>query len=114
MRFPILTSLITLPIVGAITLLLVPDGDDHARGERVVKNVALIVSLLVFAETLSNPLLRLVDVPALVNLCRERGCRLIVDNTFATPVLSKPLDWNEVARIIIEAVEARRARPHER
>src|SRR5437870_4184852 len=47
MRFPILTSLITLPIVGAITLLLVPDGDDHARGERVVKNVALIVSMFV-------------------------------------------------------------------
>ncbi|HEV3141105.1 MAG TPA: NADH-quinone oxidoreductase subunit M [Vicinamibacterales bacterium] len=51
-HFPILTSLITLPILGAIALLLVPDGDDHGSGARTVKNVALIVSMLVFAETL--------------------------------------------------------------
>ena len=51
-HFPILTSLITLPILGAIALLFVPDGDDHGAGERTVKNVALVVSLLVFAETL--------------------------------------------------------------
>ncbi|HMD34842.1 MAG TPA: NADH-quinone oxidoreductase subunit M [Vicinamibacterales bacterium] len=49
---PILTALIVLPIAGALALFLVPDGDDHGRGERLVKQVALLVSLLVFAATL--------------------------------------------------------------
>ncbi|HEY6211273.1 MAG TPA: NADH-quinone oxidoreductase subunit M [Vicinamibacterales bacterium] len=51
-QFPILTTLIAVPIVGAILVLLVPDGEDHGRGERTVKNVALTVSVLVFGETL--------------------------------------------------------------
>ena len=50
--FPILTSLIVLPIAGALVLLLVPDGEDHGSGERLVKGIALMASLLVFAETL--------------------------------------------------------------
>jgi len=43
-------------------------------------------------ETMSNPLLCMVDIPALVEICHERGCLLIVDNTFATPVLTRPLE----------------------
>jgi cystathionine beta-lyase/cystathionine gamma-synthase len=46
---------------------------------------------LLFVETMSNPLLRLVDVEALAELAHERGCLLAVDNTFATPVLCRPL-----------------------
>jgi NADH-quinone oxidoreductase subunit M len=49
MRFPILTSLVALPIAGAVLLLLVRD-DDH--NEALIRNIALIVSVLVFAETL--------------------------------------------------------------
>src|SRR5678816_1116918 len=49
MQFPILTSLVALPIVGAIVLLFVKDEEHH---ETLVKNVALIFSLLVFGETL--------------------------------------------------------------
>ncbi len=49
MTFPILSSLIVLPIVGAVVLLFLKDEEHH---ETLVKNVALIVSLLVFAETL--------------------------------------------------------------
>src|SRR6202140_1306553 len=48
MTFPILSSLIALPIVGALLLLLVP---DEARHGALVHQVALIVSVLVFAET---------------------------------------------------------------
>ena len=47
---------------------------------------------LLFVETLSNPLLRIVDIPALAKLARAYGCLLFVDNTFATPVLTKPLE----------------------
>jgi cystathionine beta-lyase/cystathionine gamma-synthase len=46
---------------------------------------------VLFVETLSNPLLELADLEALGGLCRERGVRLIVDNTFTPPPLVRPL-----------------------
>ena len=49
MHFPILTSLIALPIAGALLLFFVPN-DEHNDG--TVRATALVVSLLVFAETL--------------------------------------------------------------
>jgi cystathionine beta-lyase/cystathionine gamma-synthase len=48
---------------------------------------------LLFVETMSNPLLRLVDLEELAELANKRDCRLVVDNTFATPVLCRPLDF---------------------
>jgi cystathionine gamma-synthase len=48
-------------------------------------------SRLLFVETLSNPLLRVADLPALAQLARDAKCLLAVDNTFATPVLVRPL-----------------------
>lgn len=44
-----------------------------------------------FVEVLSNPLLELADLPALADLCRARGVRLIVDSTFTPPPLLRPL-----------------------
>lgn len=46
----------------------------------------------VFAESLTNPLLKFADIPALAALCRERDLLLIVDNTFLTPYLLRPLE----------------------
>jgi cystathionine beta-lyase/cystathionine gamma-synthase len=57
---------------------------------------------LLFVETMSNPLVRVVDVPALAELARDRGCLLAVDNTFATPVLLRPLDLG--ADLVIESL----------
>lgn len=48
---------------------------------------------LLIVETLSNPLLRVADVPALAALCRRHECRLLVDNTFASPEIHRPLEW---------------------
>jgi cystathionine beta-lyase/cystathionine gamma-synthase len=42
-------------------------------------------------ETVSNPLLRCVDVAALAARCRRHGVTLIVDNTFSTPLRDRPL-----------------------
>ena len=47
------------------------------------------VALLV--ETISNPLLKLADLPRLADLAHAAGAALIVDNTFATPYLCRPL-----------------------
>ncbi len=57
---------------------------------------------VLFVETMSNPLLRLVDVTALAELAEGRGCLLIVDNTFATPVLTKPLELG--AGVVMESL----------
>jgi cystathionine beta-lyase/cystathionine gamma-synthase len=42
-------------------------------------------------ESPTNPMLRLVDVAACGEIAERNGCRLIVDNTFATPYLQNPL-----------------------
>ncbi|MHC4607046.1 MAG: trans-sulfuration enzyme family protein, partial [Planctomycetota bacterium] len=45
---------------------------------------------LVFVETIGNPLLKVVDLPAIAKIVDERRSLLVVDNTFATPVLCRP------------------------
>jgi O-succinylhomoserine sulfhydrylase len=45
----------------------------------------------VFVETPSNPMLEVVDLPAICELAHAAGARVVVDNVFATPVLQKPL-----------------------
>jgi len=45
-----------------------------------------------FVETLTNPLLKFADLPALAELSRRRGLLLIADNTFLTPYLLRPLE----------------------
>jgi cystathionine gamma-synthase len=46
---------------------------------------------LVWVETPSNPLMKVIDVPAVVALARSAGAETAVDNTFATPVLEDPI-----------------------
>jgi cystathionine gamma-lyase len=48
---------------------------------------------LIWAETPTNPMLKIVDLAWLAELARKRGIRLAVDNTFASPMLQKPLDF---------------------
>jgi cystathionine beta-lyase/cystathionine gamma-synthase len=55
-----------------------------------------------FLETMSNPLLRLVDIEAVARLTAEHGCALIVDNTFATPCLVRPLELG--ADLVMESL----------
>jgi cystathionine gamma-synthase/cystathionine beta-lyase len=45
-----------------------------------------------FVESLTNPLLKVADIAALSALCEDRGLLCIVDNTFLTPYLLRPLD----------------------
>jgi cystathionine beta-lyase/cystathionine gamma-synthase len=57
---------------------------------------------VLFVETLSNPLLSLADLPALAKLAHEHNCLFIVDNTFATPVLTRPLGFG--ADCVVESL----------
>ncbi len=47
---------------------------------------------MVWLESPSNPLMKLVDLSATAALCKPRGVLVVVDNTFATPFLQNPLD----------------------
>ena len=47
---------------------------------------------LLWVETPTNPLLRLVDLARVGELCRARGILAVADNTFATPWVQRPLD----------------------
>ncbi len=49
-------------------------------------------SRMVWAETPSNPLMKVVDIAALVSIAHERGAMMVVDGTFATPALQRPIE----------------------
>ena len=46
-----------------------------------------------FAETIGNPGGNVLDIEALAGVAHERGVPLLVDNTFATPYLCRPIEW---------------------
>lgn len=64
------------------------DMSDLASLDAVLAETAPVALI---AETISNPLLKVADVPALAGLARRFGAQLLIDNTFATPYLRKPL-----------------------
>lgn len=47
---------------------------------------------LVWIETPTNPLLKLVDIEQIVAIARKRGLIVVVDNTFSSPILQRPLE----------------------
>jgi len=48
---------------------------------------------MVFVETITNPVLKVSDIPSLIKTCKEEGAIMVVDNTFATPVNFRPLEF---------------------
>lgn len=60
-------------------------------GEEGALRTALVGAKLLVAESPTNPTLRIADVPALSRLAKAAGATLVFDNTFATPVLQRPL-----------------------
>jgi len=57
---------------------------------------------MIWAETPTNPLLRIIDLEAIARTAREHGLLLVVDNTFATPVCQRPLELG--ADIVVHSV----------
>jgi cystathionine gamma-synthase len=74
------------------------DVNDPAALEAAFEQPAKVL----FVETMSNPLCRTADVPALADLAHRHGAKLIVDNTFATPVLFRPLEHG--ADLVMESL----------
>ena len=73
-RFGVRCSLAPSPTANAIQAAIEPD------------------TRVVYVESISNPLLRVAELDAIGALCKRRGLQLLVDATFATPLLQRPLD----------------------
>lgn len=65
----------------------VPIDDPDAVGAAVTAATKLI-----WVETPTNPLLGIADIAGLAAIAHQRGARLVVDNTFASPFLQRPLE----------------------
>jgi len=48
---------------------------------------------LIWIETPTNPMVRVVDIKALCDIAHAAGATAAVDNTFASPILQRPLEW---------------------
>lgn len=64
------------------------DMTDPADVQRAVRPTTRVL----WVETPSNPLLRVVDIARMASIAHAAGARCVVDNTWATPVLQRPLD----------------------
>jgi cystathionine gamma-synthase len=49
---------------------------------------------VVWIESPTNPAMEVADVPAITKAAHEAGAYVVVDNTFATPMLQQPLEWD--------------------
>jgi len=76
----------TLPRFGIETSFVNPR-DPEAFRAALRENTRLV-----FAETLGNPGLEVLDIPAVAAVAHEAGLPLLVDSTFTTPYLMKPLE----------------------
>ena len=76
----------TLPRFGIRTTLVNPR--DHAGFEAAIRPE----TRLVIGETIGNPGLEVLDIPAVSKIAHAAGLPLMIDNTFATPFLSRPIE----------------------
>lgn len=62
--------------------------NDPARVEAAIRPNTRVV----YTETISNPLMEVDDLPAIAKIAHAHGCKFVVDNTFATAAVAKPLN----------------------
>ena len=75
----------TLPRFGITTTFVKPRDHDALRAA-MTPNTRLVI-----AETIGNPGLEVLDIPKVADIAHGAGVPLLIDNTFATPYLSRPL-----------------------
>lgn len=61
------------------------------RTEEEIENAITPETVCIYVETPINPTMELVDLEAVVNVAKRHGLRVVVDNTFSSPYLQKPL-----------------------
>jgi len=76
----------TLPRFGIATTFVKPRDLDGIRAA-IKPNTKLVIG-----ETIGNPGLEVLDIPAVAKIAHDAGIPLLIDNTFATPYLSRPIE----------------------
>ena len=77
----------TLPKLGVKVVFVDPSDPENFRQAINERTRA------VYAETIGNPKIDVLDIERVVGIAHEHGIPLIVDNTFATPYLCRPIEW---------------------
>ena len=77
---------VTLPKYGINVKFVNPDNPESFRAAITEKTKA------VFAEIIGNPSLKVLDIEKVADIAHENGIPLIIDNTFATPYLCRPIE----------------------
>jgi O-acetylhomoserine (thiol)-lyase len=86
----------TLPRFGITTTFVKPrDLDD-------IKTAIKPNTKLVIGETIGNPGLEVLDIPAVAKIAHDAGIPLLIDNTFATPYLARPIEMG--ADIVMNSI----------
>ncbi len=78
---------VNLKKLGVETSFVDPDDPENFR--RALRPS----TKLLYAETLGNPLINIVDIEALAGVAHEAGIPLVIDNTVPSPYLCRPFDW---------------------
>lgn len=87
---------VTLKKFGIECIWVSPDATEAQIKKAIKKNTKAV-----FGETIANPALRVFDIERFAKVAHQAGIPLIVDNTFATPALCRPIEWG--ADIVIHS-----------
>ena len=79
---------VTMAKMGIETTFVDPDCTEEELAAAFRPNTKLV-----FGETIANPALTVLDIEKFAKVAHEHGVPLIVDNTFATPVFCRPIEW---------------------
>lgn len=87
---------VTLKKLGIECIFVDADADEKTISAAFKSNTKAV-----FGETLANPALAVLDIEKIAKVAHEHSVPLIIDNTFATPILCKPFDFG--ADIVIHS-----------
>ena len=79
---------VTMAKMGITATFVSPDATDEELDAAFQPNTRAM-----FGETIANPALTVLDIEKFATAAHEHGVPLIVDNTFATPVNCRPIEW---------------------
>lgn len=79
---------VTLKRMGIDVTFIDPDASEETISKAFKENTKAL-----FGETIANPALTVLDIEKFAKIAHEHGVPLIVDNTFATPINCRPIEW---------------------
>lgn len=79
---------VTLPKMGIEVTFVSPDATEEELNAAFKPNTKAV-----FGETIANPALTVLDIELFAKVAHAHGVPLVMDNTFATPVHCRPIEW---------------------